>query len=135
MHCYTVKNQGNRLFESGNWPEARAKYENAIRITWSEHWQDRWKLPSDAATLTPLMDVAPKPWLDSVACANNIAQCYLKEGNRLMVRAVLGCTFFPWNNGYNIRRWTGCKRSITCIKLPDAFLGTRMKQIIVSYDT
>lgn len=77
--CNVSKDDGNDLFKAGRFPEARAKYiEAAKKILGGE-----FEFPVKARKLRSekYMQLVWQEMMDVVACFNNMAQCYIREGN------------------------------------------------------
>ncbi|KAG9047731.1 hypothetical protein FS837_001628 [Tulasnella sp. UAMH 9824] len=80
------KEKGNELFKEGSYVEAREAYLNSIRLLLSQTKSyDPTTAPgSNSAVISLGEKELWAEFLDVVACANNIAQSYIKERNHLL---------------------------------------------------
>ncbi|KAG8962392.1 hypothetical protein FRC00_009685 [Tulasnella sp. 408] len=80
------KEKGNELFKKGSYTEAREAYLNGIRLLLSQtkSYNPTTVSGSNSATIVLGEKDLWAEFLDVVACANNIAQSYIKEKNHLL---------------------------------------------------
>jgi pentatricopeptide repeat protein len=77
--CNLSKDDGNTLFKQGKFREARAKYVEAAKKILGEEFA----FPVDPRKVRAkeYMSLVWQEMMDIVACFNNMAQCYIREGN------------------------------------------------------
>lgn len=77
--CNMSKDEGNDLYKAGRFPEARAKYIKAAKMVLG----DQFKFPVEPRRVKneKYMQLVWQEMMDVVACFNNMAQCYIREGN------------------------------------------------------
>ncbi|KAH0608213.1 uncharacterized protein H6S33_002265 [Morchella sextelata] len=79
VQCNVAKDDGNEMFKAGKFPEARAKYVEAAKKILGEDFV----FPVEARKVKSekYMKLVWQEMMDVVACFNNMAQCYIREGN------------------------------------------------------
>lgn len=70
------KQRGTALFKEGKYEEAIHAYTSSIRYTAGK--DVTYPLPSPTSVNKEIANLDTKPYVDVVACANNIAFCYVK---------------------------------------------------------
>lgn len=81
------KEKGNELFKKRAYVGAREVYLNGIRLllSQSQSYDPTEATGSNTAIRSLGEEALFAEFLDVVACANNIAQCYMKENNDILV--------------------------------------------------
>lgn len=80
------KQRGSNLFTAGDLDGARASYKRALRAFLGVSVEDEtYMLPSPTAVNIPVSRAEIHNFAEAAMCANNIAQCYLKDGNQVAV--------------------------------------------------
>lgn len=82
--CNMSKDDGNDLYKAGKFPEARAKYTKAAKMVLGEQFE--FPVPPRKVKNETYMQLVWQEMMDVVACFNNMAQCYIREGNLEQVR-------------------------------------------------
>lgn len=77
--CNMSKDDGNDLYKAGKFPEARAKYTKAAKMVLGEQFE--FPVPPRKVKNETYMQLVWQEMMDVVACFNNMAQCYIREGN------------------------------------------------------
>ncbi|KAL7275702.1 hypothetical protein RUND412_001344 [Rhizina undulata] len=77
--CNIAKDDGNDLFKKGKYAEARLKYREAAQTILGDDF--RFPIDPKKVRCQKYMELVWQEMMDVVACFNNTAQCYLKEGN------------------------------------------------------
>ena len=88
--CNVEKYEGNELYKKGYFALARDKYLVAAKKILGEEF--RFPNAPRCLKISEYMQLEWREMLDVVACFNNMAQCFIKEGN---IKEVSFC----WNNG------------------------------------
>lgn len=84
--CNVDKYEGNELYKKGYFALARAKYLVAAKKILGEEF--RFPIAPRCVKTTEYMQLEWREMMDVVACFNNMAQCFIKEGN---IREVSFC--------------------------------------------
>lgn len=89
--CNVSKDDGNGLFKAGRFKEARAKYVEAAKKILG----DGFEFPVEARRVKSerYMQLVWQEMMDVVACFNNMAQCYIREGDLEQV-----CYSLAWSS-------------------------------------
>lgn len=88
------KQHGSNLFAAGDLAGARASFKRALRGFLGvpvDH--ENYVLPSPTAVNVPVSRAEIHNFAEAAMCANNIAQCYIKEGNQVAVSLTVHLRF------------------------------------------
>lgn len=77
--CNVAKDDGNELYRAGRFQEARAKYSEAAKTILGEGFV--FPVEEGRVRCGKYMQLVWQEMMDVVACFNNTAQCYIREGN------------------------------------------------------
>lgn len=84
------KQRGSNLLAAGDLDGARANYKRALRAFLGIAVDDEtFVLPSLTAVNIPASQAETNNFVEAAMCANNIAQCYIKEGNHSEVNKTM----------------------------------------------
>jgi len=77
--CNIDKYEGNELYKKGHFALARAKYLVAAKKILGEEFG--FPVAPRCVKINEYMQLEWREMMDIVACFNNVAQCFIKEGN------------------------------------------------------